>query len=84
MIEHAPVTTYGDLLTLNEDEIVEGYRDGRAGGPCGDNRSRSYWHGWRNGRVDSGFDTKTDDMALLAADYRRMEAFARMPVRGRA
>jgi ribosome modulation factor len=38
------------------DEMVEGYRDGRASDleelPAGSNRSESYVHGWRNGRDD--------------------------------
>lgn len=50
---HAPVTTRADLETLDRDEIVEGYLDGYAGEPePGGNRSRSYWHGWRNGASD--------------------------------
>ena len=48
-----PVSTMDDLESLNDADIKEGYRDGRAGDPCGDNRSRSYWHGWRNGMMDS-------------------------------
>lgn len=45
-----------DLLDhLDEAEVIEGYNDGRAGDPePGDNRSYSYWHGWRNGSVDGG------------------------------
>jgi hypothetical protein len=51
--ERAPVTTFAELKTLDGDEIAEGYRDGMAGDPePGGNRSKSYWHGWRNGRVD--------------------------------
>jgi len=44
-----------DLLTLSlldDAEIEEGYHDGRENFPCGENRSRSYWHGWRNGMMD--------------------------------
>lgn len=38
---------------LDSTEVLEGYEDGRAGLPePGDNRSFSYWHGWRNGSVD--------------------------------
>ena len=48
-----PVTTLVDLDALNDDEILHGYRDGRKNDPePGGNRSRAYWHGWRNGRVD--------------------------------
>ena len=35
--------------------MIEGYEDGRAGLPePGNNRSFSYWHGWRNGAHDGG------------------------------
>lgn len=48
-----PVTTTAELATLDDGEILEGYRDGFAGEPePGDNRSKSYWHGWRNGTSD--------------------------------
>ena len=32
----------------------------------GNNRSRSYWHGWRNGRVDGGHDKGDQAMQALA------------------
>lgn len=47
-----PVISIMDLARLDDDEMQEGYRDGFEGLPCGDNRSRSYWHGWRNGSQD--------------------------------
>jgi hypothetical protein len=47
-----PVSTIADLESLNDDEILEGYLAGSQNLPCGDNVSRSYWHGWRNGMVD--------------------------------
>lgn len=47
-----PVTSLMDLARLDDDEMTAGYRDGAGGLPCGDNRSRSYWHGWRNGARD--------------------------------
>ena len=54
MGEWKPVETLEDLDTLDTDEIVEGYRDGLRGAPePGNNRTRSYWHGWRNGSIDS-------------------------------
>lgn len=55
MTEFSPVQTVDDFRTLDDGEILEGYLDGFHGeaAPCS-GRSRSYWHGWRNGRVDSG------------------------------
>jgi hypothetical protein len=52
-----PVRSGADLLTLDADEIVEGFHDGLEDAPepqPGGNRSRSYWHGWRVGMMDLG------------------------------
>ncbi len=50
-----PVVTLAELDTLDDDELLEGYHDGRANEPQpSGNRSKSYWHGWRNGMVDGG------------------------------
>lgn len=47
------ISTLAELDMLDPDEILSGYRDGRAGEPePGDNHSLSYWHGWRNGVGD--------------------------------
>ena len=51
--ERKPVETVDDLGTLDMGEMIEGYRDAREGWPCGENRSRAYWHGWQNGMADS-------------------------------
>lgn len=50
-----PVCDLFDLRHLDDREITAGYRAGRAGAPEPDTKthSRSYWHGWRNGMVDS-------------------------------
>lgn len=66
-----PVRTAADLDTLDGDEIMEGYRDGYEGFPCSGNRSRAYWHGWRNGMVDSKRLDLDDDQRALVADYAR-------------
>lgn len=64
------VSTLDDLDTLDSDEVIEGYRDGRAGEPePKGNRSRSYWHGWRNGAVDGGHRQGDAAQAKLAAAY---------------
>lgn len=76
MSEFRPVTTLADLDALDGAEIVEGYRAGFAGEPePGNNRSRSYWHGWRNGSVDGRHREKDAAQAELArvvhAEYQR-------------
>lgn len=65
-----PVIDLVDLDTLDSAEVIEGYHDGYEGFPePGDNRSRSYWHGWRNGAVDGGHREKDDAQAILAHEY---------------
>lgn len=52
-MEFSPVVTVADLDQLDDDEIVAGYRYGSHGGPePGNDKSRSFWHGWRNGMLD--------------------------------
>jgi hypothetical protein len=65
-----PVADLDDLETLDSDEVVEGYHDGRAGEPePKGNRSRSYWHGWRNGAMDGGHIEQDAASAELARAY---------------
>jgi hypothetical protein len=50
-----PVRTKADLKTLDDDEIMAGYREtGRDDPEPGVNRGRAYWHGWRNRMMDLG------------------------------
>ncbi len=54
MGDFTPVQTVGDFRMLDDGETLEGYLDGFHGEAAPDSsRSRSYWHGWRNGMVDS-------------------------------
>lgn len=67
---HKPVSTLEDLATLDDDEVLEGYRDGLDNAPePGGNRSRSYWHGWRNGMADRGRIQPDGAMRQLAREY---------------
>lgn len=51
--ERVPVATVAELATLDEAKVLAGYLDGFNGDPePGDNRSKAYWHGWRNGTHD--------------------------------
>jgi hypothetical protein len=69
MADRIPITKVTDLDRLDTDEVVEGYRDGFANERCGDNRSQSYWHGWRNGMTDGGHAPKTAEQAALCRDF---------------
>ncbi|HEY0205268.1 MAG TPA: hypothetical protein VGC15_14085 [Acetobacteraceae bacterium] len=69
MTERNPVRTVTELEGMDSDDIVEGYQAGRQGDPePGDNRSRAYWHGWRNGRVDGGHAAQDDAQRDLCRD----------------
>lgn len=65
MSEFNPVATKIDLDLLDNDEIVDGYRAGfRGENAPGSDKSRSYWHGWRNAMVDRGL--ADPDIAQIA------------------
>lgn len=64
--ERTPVRTLEDLYSLDHIEILEGYMDGLENFPAGENRSRSYWHGWRNGMMDKGHMPHDEASAELA------------------
>ena len=69
-----PVTTVEELETLDDVDMVEGYRGGRQGDPePGGNRSKSYWHGWRNGRVDGKHDEGDAAQRILAHEFVRRQ-----------
>lgn len=54
MSEFQPISTAAELDLLDIDDIVDGYRAGlRGASEPGSDKSRSYWHGWRNGMVDT-------------------------------
>ena len=68
------IDSYDQVLAMDGDELVEGYRDGLHGEPePGDNRSPAFWHGWRNGASDRGLRAIDADQRKIAA-----EAVARM------
>ena len=70
MSNFEPVSTYADLQTLNEDEILDGYLSAERSDPePGQNRGRAYWHGWRNRMIDLGALPHDDATANLAREY---------------
>lgn len=78
MIDRTPVTTAAELAEMDPDEIVEGYRDAWNGdAEPGDNRSKAYWHGWRNGHNDRA-NTADKAQRELIRDIRRTSVVARM------
>jgi hypothetical protein len=73
MSEFASVSTVADHRTLDESEVLIGYMDGIEGiPPSPDLHSRSYFHGWRNGMVESGLAEPDSDWHALAAAFREL------------
>lgn len=68
MAEFDTVTTLVELMMLDDDDVAAGYQAGLEGAPSpASDRSRAYWHGWRNGLVDSG--RRPADAAQLALSF---------------
>jgi len=61
-----PVRTIAEFKRLDDGEVLAGYFDGFSGEPvdaalC----SRSYWHGWKNGMVESERWLPDDDYCAM-------------------
>ncbi len=64
-----PLTKAHQLGELDDAECIQGYWDGKDNEPApGDNRSYSYWHGYRNGQVDGGHAIADAAQRNLAKD----------------
>lgn len=75
MAEFLPIETVGDFRCLDDGEVLEGYFDGfHNAPPPGSDRSRSYWHGWRNGRVDAGLAEADPPYLALRRAFLRLQA----------
>ena len=76
MVEHEAVSGLADFLTLDESAVLFGYISGYEGQPRPDlERCRSFYHGWRNGMVDSG-RAVADEAQLALADELRHTSMA--------
>lgn len=70
MSEFKPIKTLDDLNNQDEDEMLEGYLSALRGNhdEPGSDKSRSFWHGWRNGMVDNGMMKNDDAQKELAGN----------------
>lgn len=74
----APVHTFDDLDGLDHDQVVEGYAAAESGDPePGQNRGRSYWHGWRSRMMDLGEIPIDDGHRNLVREYLEHQQKAR-------
>jgi hypothetical protein len=54
MSEYQPLRSASEADLLDMDDCVAGYRSGLHGeSEPGSDKSKSFWHGWRNGMIDS-------------------------------
>lgn len=65
-LKYFPVSQLSDLDSLDESEMVEGYRAGLRNKQLPETYTRSYWHGWRNGMVDGRHMARDAAQGLLA------------------
>jgi hypothetical protein len=66
----APVESLNDLDGLDHDQVVEGYASAERGDPePGENRGRSYWHGWRCRMMDYGYIVPDEGHRRLVREY---------------
>lgn len=69
MSEFQPIRTKAELDLLDDEEIVAGYISGLNGDvEPGSDKSRSFWHGWRNGHSDRGLAPIDDAQIQLARE----------------
>lgn len=69
-VSYFPVSNISDLQTLDQSDVIECYLDGFKNEPKpSGNRSRSYYHGWRNGMMDGGFMQPDKYSITLAREF---------------
>lgn len=76
MSEYQPISSVHDLAHIDDEECVAGYIAGLNGDPePGSDKSKSFWHGWRNGMMDTN-RLPIDEAArnLVAEVVRRQRA----------
>ena len=70
MIKYFPVSTFADLNSLDDAEILAGYRYGRDNDklPQDSTPTRSFWHGFSNARRDKT-GKRTEHSSRLASEF---------------
>lgn len=75
MSEYKPITNILDLKKINMCEAIEGYFSGFNGErEPGSDKSKSFWHGWRNGRTDKGLSVVDSSQRELARQYMQVRS----------
>ena len=75
MSDLTSAATIADFRTLNEAEVLSGYLVGFEGQPVpASDSSRSFYHGWRNGRVDAGYCCADFAQIALVEEFRALRS----------
>jgi len=74
MSEYRPLSSVRELDTLDGQDCMAGYFAGLDGASePGSDKSKSYWHGWRNGMMDKGRLPIDWPATNLAAEFVRRQ-----------
>jgi len=74
--DYIPIKRAVLLDELDDKEVIQGYWDGKNNEPEPQgNRSKSYWHGWRNGMADGGHMEIDGAQSELAANVIKTKYF---------
>jgi len=74
MSEYQPLSSVRELDVLDGDDCMAGYLAGLDGAlEPGSDKSKSYWHGWRNGMMDKGELPIDWPATNLAAEFVRRQ-----------
>lgn len=84
MSNRIPITMAHQLNDIDDTECMQGYWDGKDNEPPpGDNRSYSYWHGYRNGQADGGHKPIDAAQRALAKDVVEKRRESESPAGGK-
>ena len=67
-IKYFPVSTVADLNSLDDAEILAGYRHGWVNDKLPQDSTRSFWHGFSNARRDKT-GKRTEHSSRLASEF---------------
>lgn len=69
MSEFKSAATVVDLETLDQADVLAGYYSGLNGDPApGSDKSRGFFHGWRNGMADTRRTDTTPEQQQLCRE----------------
>lgn len=83
MSDRRPIVTWADVESLDQEAMHSGFRAGFEGWPIFEENSRSYWHGWRCGRLAAKIEEPDADMVALLTDL-HLHVLASAPAQGNA